>query len=113
MPLVTIEDIAMESPETIDTSLAAVAEAVAGALGRPSADVWARFVVSDSVRFADGERHPIVTVATSPQPRAVVERVLRVAAEATASSLGVEAAGVWARFEALAPGSVLAEGELQ
>lgn len=113
MPLVTVEDAGPPSTEVIDAMLARVAGAVAAALGRPAADVWARFVVSDGVRFADRARHPIVTVATSAEAADVVERALRAAAEATAASLGIEPEDVWARFDALAPGSVLADGELR
>jgi hypothetical protein len=114
MPLVTIEDLAPDDPSVIDAALAAVADAVSRALGRAPVEVWARFVTTGRTRFgADGTRHPIVTVATGEQPSHVRERVLRAAAAAVADAVGISADAVWARFDVLAPGTVLADGEMQ
>ena len=113
MPLVTVEDAAPVDPAAIDDALQRVAGAVAEALGRPAAEVWARFVATDGTLFAGGGRHPIVTVASGEQPADVVERVLRAAADALASALGVAPDAVWARFDVLARGTVLSAGAVQ
>jgi hypothetical protein len=111
MPLVTIEDLSPGDPAVVDTALAAVAGAVARALGRSPDDVWARFRATDRAR--DGGRHPIVTVATGPLPADLTERVLRAAAAAVAETLGSSTDDVWARLDVLAPGTVLADGVLR
>ena len=113
MPLVTVEDAAPMDPAAIDHALQRVAGAVADALGRPAAEVWARFVATDAARFAGGGRHPIVTVASGEQPADVVELVLWAAADALASALGVAPDAVWARFDVLARGTVLSAGAVQ
>jgi len=113
VPLVTV--VALPPTHGVEDLLAGVVTAAADALGRPGADVWARFVpAAGAVAGTDVEtrasQHPVVTVTTRPQPPEVVERTLRAVAGAVAHSLLLDPSHVWARWDQLADGTVLADG---
>ena len=116
MPLVTI--VAVPPPDSgAARMLADVVEAAAAALSRDPADVSARFVAAAAaVTGTDVEtaadQNPTVTVTTRAQPPETVERTLKAVAAAVASALSIEPGRVWARWDTLQPGTVLADGAM-